>query len=63
MLICGILGLAAGMIAGGIIVSKNKKLASSIDSGTDTLAEKFEEMKTAAKKKMNTKNKNKQENN
>ena len=48
----GIIGLAAGMVIGGIVVSKNKKLATKIDKGTDKIAETFEDMKEEAEEKI-----------
>lgn len=56
----GIIGLAVGMVVGGIVVAKNKKLASKIDEGTDKIAESFEDMKEETKTKIkNAKQKNK----
>ncbi|MBQ8468730.1 MAG: hypothetical protein IJ542_03125 [Clostridia bacterium] len=48
---CGIVCLGIGMVIGGIIVAKNKKMATQIDEGTDKIAEKFEEVKDSAKEK------------
>jgi len=59
----GIIGLATGMVIGGIIVAKNKKLATKIDKGTDKIAESFEEMKEETETKIkNAKQKNKKSN-
>jgi len=49
---CGIVFLGIGMVIGGIVVAKNKKMASDIDKGTDKIAEKFEELKEDAKDKL-----------
>ena len=42
---CGIICLAAGMIAGAIVVAKNKKLASVINDGTNKMAQTFADVK------------------
>ena len=48
----GIIGIGIGMVIGGIIVAKNKKLAGKIDKGTDKITNAFEEIKTDAKEKI-----------
>ena len=42
---CGITCLVVGMVVGGIVVAKNKKLASVINDGTDKVAKTFAEVK------------------
>lgn len=62
----GLVGIGIGMLIGGIIVSKNKRLATQIDKGTDKLAEgakefaKDAEMKIKKSKQKNTKTSKKQ---
>ena len=57
----GLIGIGIGMLIGGVIVSKNKKLAAQIDKSTDKLAEgakefaKDAEMKIKKSKQKNTK--------
>lgn len=47
-----IVGMGIGIVVGGIIVSKNKKLASKIDQGTDKASDKLMELKDQAEQKM-----------
>lgn len=49
----GIIGLGLGMVLGGILVAKNKKLATKIDQCTDTASDKLMELKDQAEKKIN----------
>lgn len=41
----GLWGLAVGMVVGGIVVAKNKKLANTIDESTDRAEQKMQEIK------------------
>lgn len=47
-----IVGIGIGMVIGGIIVAKNKKLANKIDQGTDKASDKLMELKDQAEQKM-----------
>lgn len=49
---CGIACLAIGMVVGGIVVAKNKKLASVINDGTDKVAKTFTEVKDDVEEKI-----------
>ena len=49
---CGIICLGVGMIVGGIVVAKNKKLANGINQTTSSIAQKFAEMKDDAEEKV-----------
>lgn len=42
---CGIICLLSGMVAGAIVVAKNKKLASVINDGTNKVAQTFTDAK------------------
>ncbi len=67
---CGITCLAVGMLAGAVIVAKNKKVAKAINDGTDKISqtfsqvkedvqEKVEEMQDSMQEQSSTKNKKK----
>mgnify|MGYP004670534863 CR=1 FL=1 len=47
-----ILGFAMGLVVGGIVVAKNKKLATKIKDGTKIAETKIEEAKDMLKEKM-----------
>lgn len=47
-----ILGFAMGLVVGGIVVAKNKKLATKIKDGTKIAETKIEEAKDMFKEKM-----------
>lgn len=49
---CGIICLGLGMIIGGIVVAKNKKLAKGIDDGTDKIVETAEDIKDNLQEKI-----------
>lgn len=47
-----LMGIAAGMIIGGIVVAKNKKLASKIRDGLNKAEDKIQEVKEDLQEKM-----------
>ena len=49
---CGIICLGLGMVIGGIVVAKNKKLAKGIDDGTDKIVETAEDIKDNMQQKI-----------
>ncbi len=49
---CGIICLGLGMIIGGIVVAKNKKLANQIDEGTDKIGETANDIKQNIQQKI-----------
>ncbi len=46
------MGLAAGLLTGGIVVARNKKLSNKINDGLDMAEEKLEDAKNAIAKKL-----------
>ena len=57
---CGIICLGLGMVIGGIVVAKNKKLAKGIDDGTDKIVESANDIKENIEQKIDkAKRKNK----
>lgn len=50
-LIGSLVGMSAGLVVGGIMVAKNKKLSTKINDGIDKAEQKFNEIKNAASKK------------
>lgn len=49
---CGLTGLAMGMVAGAIIVAKNKKIAKAINDGSNKVMQAFSDVKEDVQEKI-----------
>ena len=63
-LIGSLIGMASGLVVGGIVVARNKKLSHKINEGLDCAEEKIKDAKAAIEKKLkNCKNNDDNKNN